>query len=204
VGRTPNVDGLGLEDVGAATGPKGVVVDERMRTNLPWLYAAGDVAGRWRFTHSAGYEAARAVRNMFLPGSSGGDYLVPWCTFTDPELARAGLTEAQARARHGDDAVRVWRHDLAHSDRARTDSAPEGELRIVTAKGRIVGAHVLAPAAGELIGELALAIERRLKLADLASVVHVYPTIALAIQQLAAQASYAKAERVRWLVRSRA
>ncbi len=129
---------------------------------------------------------------------------MPWCTFTDPELAHAGLTEAEARARHGASAVRVWRQDLAHSDRARTEGGTDGELRVVTAKGRIVGAHVLAPNAGEVIGELALAIERKLKLAELSSVVHVYPTIALAIQQLAAEASYEAARRYRWLVRSRA
>jgi pyruvate/2-oxoglutarate dehydrogenase complex dihydrolipoamide dehydrogenase (E3) component len=141
---------------------------------------------------------------MFLPGRNRDEYLVPWCTFTDPELAHAGLTEAQARARHGEGAVRVWRQDLAHNDRARTESADDGELRIVTAKGRIVGAHVLAPGAGELIGELALAIDRGLKLTELASVVHVYPTIALAIQQVAAQAAYADAQRYRRFVRSRA
>jgi pyruvate/2-oxoglutarate dehydrogenase complex dihydrolipoamide dehydrogenase (E3) component len=203
-GRTPNVEDLGLEECGVKLGASGVAVDAALRTSVRSIYAAGDVAGRHHFTHAAGYEAARAVRNMFLPGTSRGAYLVPWCTFTDPELAHAGLTEAQARAEHGAAAVRVWRHDLAHSDRARTDSAQDGELRIVTAKGRIVGAHVLAPAAGELIGELALAIDRKLKLADLASVVHVYPTIALAIQQLAAEASYEKAERMRWLVRSKA
>ncbi|MEA2194961.1 MAG: hypothetical protein QOG42_1395 [Solirubrobacteraceae bacterium] len=203
-GRTPNVDGLGLQELDVRIGADGVEVDAALRTSVKSIYAAGDVVGRHHFTHAAGYEAARAVRNMFLPGTSRGAYLVPWCTFTDPELAHAGLTEAQARAEHGDGAVAVWRQDLAHSDRARTDSADEGELQIVTAKGRIVGAHVLAPAAGELIGELALAIDRRLKLADLASVVHVYPTIALAIQQVAAQASYAKAQRYRRFVRSRA
>jgi len=203
-GRSPNVEDLGLEDVGVEVGPHGVQVDDRLRTSVKTIYAAGDVAGRWLFTHSAGYEAARAVRNMFLPGSGGGSYLVPWCTFTDPELAHAGLTEAEARARHGDGDVRVWQQDLSHSDRARADSAADGELRIVTAKGRVVGAHALAPNAGELIGELALAIDRKLKLTDLASVVHVYPTIALAIQQVAAEASYASAERFSWLVRSKA
>jgi pyruvate/2-oxoglutarate dehydrogenase complex dihydrolipoamide dehydrogenase (E3) component len=203
-GRTANVDGLGLEDAGVQVGERGVVVDGALRSSVRSVYAAGDVAGRERFTHSAGYEAARAVRNMFLPGSSRDPYLVPWCTFTEPELAHAGLTESAARAQHGERAVRVWRHDLAHSDRARTDSASDGELRIVTAKGRIVGAHVLAPNAGELIGELALAIDRGLKLADLANVVHVYPTIALAIQQLAAEAAYERAHRLRWLVRARA
>ncbi|MEA2191829.1 MAG: hypothetical protein QOI73_1950 [Solirubrobacteraceae bacterium] len=201
-GRTPNVEGLGLEQAGVQVGSRGVQVDDRLRTSARTIYAAGDVAGRWLFTHSAGYEAARAVRNMFLPGSGGGSYLVPWCTFTDPELAHAGLTEAEARARHGERAVRVWRQDLSHSDRARAESAADGEIRIVTAKGRIVGAHALAPNAGELIGELALAIDRKLKLTDLASVVHVYPTIALAVQQIAAEASYASAARYSWLVRS--
>ncbi len=202
-GRTPNVDGLGLAEVGVKFGPRGVEVDGRQRTSVKSIYAAGDVAGRWLFTHSAGYEAARAVRNMFLPGSGGGDFLVSWCTFTDPELAHAGQTEAQARAEHGDKHVQVWCQDLSHSDRARAESAGGGEIRIVTAKGRIVGAHALAPSAGELIGELALAIDRGLKLTDLAGLVHVYPTIALAIQQIAAEASYASAEKYSWLVRSR-
>ena len=203
-GRAANVERLGLEEAGVKLGPDGVVVDGAQRTNLTSVYAAGDVAGGPRFTHAAGYEAARAVRNMFFPGSSKGAYLVPWCTFTDPELAHAGLTESEARGQHGDSAVRVWRQDLAHSDRARAEGGADGELRIVTAKGRIVGAHVLAPNAGELIGELALAIERKLKLAELANVVHVYPTIALAIQQLAGEASYEAAQRYRWLVRSKA
>lgn len=202
-GRMPNVENLGLEDVGVRFGRRGVEVDDRLRSSVKSIYAAGDVAGRYLFTHSAGYEAARAVRNMFLPGGSGGDFLVPWCTFTDPELAHAGLTERQARAQHGDGAVTVWRQDLSHSDRARADSADNGEIRIVTAKGRIVGAHALAPSAGELISELALAIDRKLKLTELATLVHVYPTIALAIQQIASQASYASAERFSWLVRSK-
>jgi len=199
-GRTPNVEGLGLEDVGVKVGRRGVEVDDKLRTSVKGIYAAGDVAGRYLFTHSAGYEAARAVRNMFLPGSSGGSFLVPWCTFTDPELAHAGMTEAEARAEHGDD-VHVWRQDLSHSDRARADSASDGEIRIVTVKGRVVGAHALAPNAGELIGELALAIDRKLKITELASLVHVYPTIALAIQQIASEAAYATAEKLSWLVR---
>ena len=200
-GRRPNVEGLGLAEAGVDVGPEGVVVDGGQRTSAKPVFAAGDVVGGHLFTHAAGFAAARAVRNMFFPGVARGGYAVPWCTFTDPELAHAGLTEAQARERFGDGDVRVWRHELRESDRARAEGATEGVMTIVTRKRRIVGAHVLAPQAGELIGELALAIHRKLRLTDLANVVHVYPTLALGIQQLAAQASYASARRLRWLVR---
>ena len=202
-GREPNVEGLGLDDVGVETGPDGVVVDASLRSSVGSVYAAGDVAGRFLFTHSAGYEAAGAVRNMFFPGSSDAPTFVPWCTYTDPELAHAGMTEARAREQHGDD-VRVWRHDLSHSDRARTDSTPGGEIRIVTAKGgRIVGAHVLAPNAGEVIHELTLAISEKKKLSELGSLVHVYPTLSLGIGQLGGEAAYERAGRLSFLVRSK-
>ena len=199
-GRSANVEGLGLEALGIDFGPKGVVVDDALRTAAKTVYAAGDVAGRHLFTHSAGFEGARAVRNMFFPRREQRRVVVPWCTFSDPELAHAGMTVAEARAAHGDD-VRVWRHDLAGSDRARADSAGAGAIVLVTVKGRLVGAHVLAPAAGELIGELVLAIEQGMKLEDLAGVVHVYPTISTGIQQLAADAAYERATRLRWLTR---
>jgi pyruvate/2-oxoglutarate dehydrogenase complex dihydrolipoamide dehydrogenase (E3) component len=201
-GRTPNVDGLGLDAAGVEVDARGVVVDDAYRTSVKSIYAAGDVAGRWLFTHAAGYEASRAVRNMFFPGSASGPFLVPWCTFTDPELAHAGLTVAQATERHGSDAVQVWRMGLDHSDRARAETAGDGAIVLVAAKGKLVGAHALAPAAGELINELAVAIQNGTKLADLASVVHVYPTLAIAIQQLAGEAAYEGAARYRWLVRS--
>src|SRR5207302_8360895 len=113
------------------------------------------------------------------------------------ELAHAGLTIEQARERHGND-VDVWRLDLKHSDRARADSAGEGSVVIVTAKkARVVGAHILAPAAGEMIHELALAIDRQLKLSEVASFIHVYPTVSTAIGQLAADAAFRAAKRYR-------
>src|SRR3712207_6033700 len=108
-------------------GPRGVAVDQRMRTNVPSIYAAGDVAGRFLFTHAAGYEAVRAVRDMFFPGKGKVDDFVPWCTFTDPELAHAGLTVREAQEAHGD-AVDVWRVDLAHSDRARAEGSTAGAI----------------------------------------------------------------------------
>jgi pyruvate/2-oxoglutarate dehydrogenase complex dihydrolipoamide dehydrogenase (E3) component len=181
-------------------GRTGVEVDERMRTAVPSIYAAGDVAGRFLFTHSAGYEGVRAVRDAFYPGKGKVTDFVPWCTFTDPELAHAGMTVAEAEKKHGDD-IEVYRLDLSHSDRARADNATEGAIVVVTAKGKVVGAHILAPAAGEMIHELALAINEGLKLSEVASLIHVYPTISTGIGQLAAEAAFEGAKRFRWLVR---
>ncbi len=181
-------------------GPRGVAVDQRMRTNVPSVYAAGDVAGRFLFTHSAGYEAVRAVRDMFFPGKGTVTDFVPWCTFTDPELAHAGLTEAEARARHGE-GVEVWRLDLARSDRARAEGATEGAIVVVTHDKKVVGAHILAPSAGEMIHELALAVDKGMKLAELAGLIHVYPTLSTSIGQVAAEAAFEGAKRLRWLVR---
>jgi pyruvate/2-oxoglutarate dehydrogenase complex dihydrolipoamide dehydrogenase (E3) component len=199
-GRRPNVEGLGLEEVGVKVGRSGIEVDERMRTAVPSIYAAGDVAGRFLFTHSAGYEAVRAVRDAFYPGKGKVTDFVPWCTFTDPELAHAGLTVAEAEKRYGDD-VEVYRLDLSHSDRARADNATEGAIIVVTAKSKVVGAHILAPAAGEMIHELALAINQGLKLAEVASLIHVYPTLSTGIGQLAGEAAFEGARKLRWLVR---
>ena len=116
--------GSGWTSVGVEAGAAGVEVDERMRTSVPSIYAAGDVAGRFLFTHSAGYEAVRARPRRLLPGQGQGrrDF-VPWCTFTDPELAHAGLTVAEAEKRYGDDVEVVHRWSLSHNDRARADGA---------------------------------------------------------------------------------
>jgi pyruvate/2-oxoglutarate dehydrogenase complex dihydrolipoamide dehydrogenase (E3) component len=199
-GRTPNVDGLGLDELGIVAGPRGLEVDDRGRTSVRSVYAAGDVAGRQRFTHSAAWEAVRAVRDAFFPGKGTAPTLVPWCTFTDPELAHVGLTIAEAEAKHGD-GVDVWRIDLAHNDRARADGAAHGAVVVVTARGRVVGAHVLAPAAGEMIHELALAARHEMRLADVAALVHVYPTVSTATGQLAGEAVFEKAQKLRWLVK---
>ena len=200
VGRKANVEGLGLEELGVTVGRRGIEVDERMRTSVPSIYAAGDVAGRFLFTHSAAYEAVRAIRDAFYPGKGKVTDFVPWCTFTDPELAHAGLTVAEAEKKHGDD-VDVWRMTLTHSDRARADSAAEGSIVVVTAKGKVVGAHILAPSAGEMIHELAVAIHEGMKLSELASLIHVYPTLSTGVGQLAGEAAFEGAKRLRWLVR---
>jgi pyruvate/2-oxoglutarate dehydrogenase complex dihydrolipoamide dehydrogenase (E3) component len=200
VGRRPNVEHLGLEELGIETTPKSVVVDNRGRTNVDTVYACGDIAGRYLFTHSAAYEGVRAVRDMFFPGKGKVVASVPWATFTDPELAHAGLTESEARDEFKD-GVDTWRMDLEHNDRARADGAAEGAIIVITHKKRIVGAHILAPAAGEMIHEFALAIEEGVGLSELSQFMHVYPTISTSIGQLAGEAAFEKAEKLRWLVK---
>ena len=143
----------------------------------------------------------KAIRDMFFPGKGRFENLVPWATFSDPELAHAGLTIAEATERHGDD-VEVWRMELTHSDRARTDGETDGAIVAVCAKRKLVGAHVLAPAAGELIGELTLAIEKGMRFSDLASTIHVYPTLSTSIAQLSGEAAFEGAQRYKWLVRT--
>ena len=193
-GRRPAIDDLGLEAVGVKTNRRGIVVDDKLRTNVPWVYAAGDCAGRYLFTHTAAAEAAVALRNMFYPGSSSAYEPVPWTTFTDPELARVGLTKAQARKRLGRRKVRVNEWNLSHSDRARADGDDLGRIIVVTdSKDRIVGAHVLAPHAGDLIAQFTLAIQRKMRLTpDFTNVIQVYPTYSMGVQQLAAEAIYGK------------
>lgn len=201
VGRRPNVEGLGLEGVGVEVGPRGVTVDDRMRSTAPSVYAAGDVAGRFLFTHSAAHEALRAVRDMFFPGRGTVSGLVPWCTFSDPELAHAGLTEREARKLHGGE-VEVHRMDLSHSDRARAEGDAEGRIVVVCGpKGRLVGASILAASAGEMIHELALLIKDGRRLTDLSSLIHVYPTLSTSIGQVAAEATFASALRYAWIAR---
>jgi pyruvate/2-oxoglutarate dehydrogenase complex dihydrolipoamide dehydrogenase (E3) component len=201
VGRVPQVGELGLEALGVEVGPEGVVVDASLRTSVSSIFAAGDVAGRYQFTHSAGFEGVRAVRNMLFPGTDAKEYAVPWVTFTDPELAHAGLTSAQAVERFGPDDVEVHRRDLARSDRARAEGAEDGLIAIVTHRDRIVGAHVLAPAGGEVIHELALAMAQGLGLAEVGSLIHAYPTIATDVGMLGAEAAFAGARRYRALAR---
>ena len=201
-GRTANTDDLGLAEQGIETNERGVQVDDRGRTAVRTVYAAGDAAGRRYLTNSAGYEAVRAVRDMFFPGKGSIDAVIPSCVFSDPELASVGLTVDEAEEQYGTDSD-SWRIDLAHNDRARTDAHAEGSVTVVTAKGRIVGAHILAPGAGEMIHELSLAIHNDLRLEELAETVHAYPTVAGAIGQLAAESAYEKAHRLRWMMKRR-
>jgi pyruvate/2-oxoglutarate dehydrogenase complex dihydrolipoamide dehydrogenase (E3) component len=201
-GRRPNVDGLGLHEIGVVVGPSGVETDERGRTAIRSVYAAGDVTGRRLHANAAEFEATQAVRDMFFPGRASGRRTVPRCTFTDPELAHVGLTVAEAEELHGGD-TDVWRIDLDRNDRARTDAVFEGGVVVVTARGRVVGAHVLAPSAGEMIHELAFAVHRELRIDELAELPHVYPTLSSSIGRLANEAANERARRLKWMMKRR-
>ena len=201
-GRIANVDGLGLDKFGVPVSAAGAEVDERNRTLVPNIYVVGDAAAdRPRYTHAAAHDAVLAVRDMFFPGRGAPAHLVPWCTFTDPELAHAGLTAAEARERHGERNVTVYRHELAENDRARADGTTEGSIIVVTANDRIVGAHALAPGAGELIHELALAIRFGIGVDELSDLVHIYPTIATGIGRIGADRSFDTVRKYRAVAR---
>ena len=174
-GRRPNVEGLGLEAAGIAFTPKGITVDRGLRTTNRRVYAVGDVAGG-RFTHEAGYQAGIVIRNALFGLPARARASMPHVTYTDPELAQAGMTEAEARARHGD-RVKLLRWPFAGNDRAQAEGRTDGLVKIVTGpRGRILGAGIVGPQAGELIQPWILALERGLKIGAMATPVLPYPT----------------------------
>lgn len=194
VGRSPNLEGLGLDTAGVRYDVhKGIIVDKRLRTSNARIYAAGDVIGGYLFTHAAALQARTAVRNALFPGGAMLDERVmPWATFTEPEVAHVGLTEAEARRQYGR-AVQVFVQPLREVDRAVIDSATEGFVKLVSTKsGRLLGAQIVGHQAGEYINELAVALQRKLRVADLAATTHVYPTLALSIQQAAGKYTIGK------------
>ena len=185
-GRRANVEGMGLDAAGVAYGPEGIRVDRHLRTTAKGVYAAGDVTGGPQFTHYAGWQGFMAVRNAFLPMNAATvRQNVARATFTDPEAAQAGLTEAEARERHGEKAL-VSRWPLGEVDRALTDGEADGFVKAVHLRnGTVLGATIVAPRAGEMVHEWTLAIEKGIKLGDLARSIHVYPTYSMASQHLA-------------------
>ena len=193
-GRRPVVDGLDLEKAGIHYSERGIPVDEYLRTNVRNIYAAGDVIGKYQFTHLAGWQAFQAVRNALLPGKATGfTEVVPWTTFTDPEVAHVGATESEARQRFGDE-VTVHRWEMKNTDRAICENDTDGFIKVITRKGdAILGVTIVAARAGEAITEFILGMQRKIGLTDLAGAIHVYPTYSTAIQQLAAEAAIHKA-----------
>ncbi|MDQ6784076.1 MAG: FAD-dependent oxidoreductase [Actinomycetota bacterium] len=177
-GRRPDTDGLGLESIGADLNDRGAVkVNDRLATTAKGVYAAGDAVGALPFTHVAGYHGRTVVINALFHARSKVSYdAVPWATFTDPEVGRVGLTEAQARDRYGDEVVAVV-YDYELSDRAVTAGDARGFAKLVgDPKGRLVGATVAAAAGGESIAELAAWVRIGAKIDDVSQTVHAYPT----------------------------
>jgi len=185
VGRRPSLEGLDLEKAGVEFGKTGVKVDKHLRTTAKNIYACGDIVPPYLFTHVAEYEAIIAATNACLPlpiRKTNYDNVL-WATYTDPELAHAGLTEAQARERYGD-AVRIYRWEHKDVDRAKTDLATNGLSKFVCDnKGRLLGIHILGHGAAELMHEAQLAKSLGLPFSKIASVIHAYPSYSDAVRQ---------------------
>lgn len=186
LGRQPNVDGLHLEYAGIRYDVKGIKVDEYLQTSTSNILAIGDVIGGYLFTHVAAYQAGVAVRNALVPfGKKKVDYrVVPWCTFTDPEAARVGMTPAEASQAHNGQ-MRIVKFPWAEIDRAQAEGETVGFIKLVLAgkKDEIVGAHMVGARAGELLGELSLAMQHNLTLNDILATIHAYPTMNTGLQQ---------------------
>jgi len=190
-GRKPNVEGLDLSAAGVEFSPRGVPADGRMRTNVPHVYSCGDVNGVFPFTHVAGYEAGVALSNAVLRLPRKADYAkVPWCTYTDPEIASVGLNEKRATAAGVE--YRVLEAPFREVDRALAEGETEGKIKVLVApSGNLLGCQIAGCHAGELIHEWVAAINGGVKLSTLAGSMHAYPTLA-EISKKAAGSYYSK------------
>jgi pyruvate/2-oxoglutarate dehydrogenase complex dihydrolipoamide dehydrogenase (E3) component len=177
VGRRPNTEGLRLERAGVDYNATGIKTNDRLQTSRSHVYAIGDVAGPYPFSHMANVQGIQAVKNAIFPIKRKMDYRhVAWVTFSDPELARAGLTEAEARKKYGD-GIRVYPYDFNQLDRAITAGETMERIKVILdRKGFVLGVSILAERAGEMIGEIQLLRSRKLKFAVMANVIHPYPT----------------------------
>jgi pyruvate/2-oxoglutarate dehydrogenase complex dihydrolipoamide dehydrogenase (E3) component len=175
-GKQADLNELNFEACGARWDDHGVVCDEYLKC-APNLWACGDVTGNLFFTHVAEAQGKIAAQNALLPIKKKWDErVVPWCTFTDPEIARVGLTEDEARAEYSQ--VKVYRQNFARLDRAIIEGETQGFVKVVTtSSGRIVGAHIVGPSAGELIHSFIYAVRDGVLIAELAETIHVYPTL---------------------------
>jgi pyruvate/2-oxoglutarate dehydrogenase complex dihydrolipoamide dehydrogenase (E3) component len=184
-GRTPNLEGLGLEAAGVNYTGQGVEVDERLRTSNSRVFAAGDICSKYKFTHAADAMARVVIANaLFYARRKVTDLVIPWCTYTDPEIAHVGYYEKDARAAGYD--VGSITEPLDHVDRAILDGEEEGFARVHYDKktGKILGGTLVARHAGEMINELTLAIVARQKIGILSSTIHPYPTQAEVLRKI--------------------
>lgn len=176
-GRAPNVEGLGLDKIGVQVSRRGIEVNNKLQTSTKNIYAAGDVIGHYLFTHVAAFQAQLLLRNIFFPLSQTINYaVVPWTTFCDPEVARCGLTEAEAREKYGD--VDVFTLDQTDVDRAVSEGETQGFTKVIASRwrGKILGVHIVGANAGEVIHEYVLAMQAGIPLRKLSGMIHVYPT----------------------------
>jgi pyruvate/2-oxoglutarate dehydrogenase complex dihydrolipoamide dehydrogenase (E3) component len=181
-GRVPNLEKLNLEAAGVKSNPRGIEVNAYLQTSQPHIYAAGDIAGSYQFTHVADAQARVVVRNILMPFQllrQKMDYsVVPWCTYTDPEIARVGLNESEAKRRNiSYDLISLRIDEL---DRAVVEREELGFIKVLTAKGtdRILGVTILAAHAGDLLHEFVPAMKHRIGLSQLATTIYAYPTFA--------------------------
>ena len=184
VGRAPNVEGLGLETVGVEFDKKGVKVNDRLQTTNPRIYACGDICSPYQFTHAADFMARIVIQNALFKGrAKASSLIIPWATYTSPEIAHVGLYEKDAKAQGIE--MDTFTQELSKVDRAILDGETEGFVRVHVRKGtdEIVGATVVAAHAGDLIGELTLAMKGRLGLKTIGATIHPYPTQAEAIRR---------------------
>jgi pyruvate/2-oxoglutarate dehydrogenase complex dihydrolipoamide dehydrogenase (E3) component len=185
-GRRPNLEGLGLEAAGVNIKNNHVHVDDHLRTSNSDIFAAGDVCSVYKFTHAAEAMARIALQNaLFLGRKRVSDLVIPWCTYTAPEVAHVGMTHDDAQKRAAE--IATFTRELAETDRAMLDGETEGFVRIHVDKrsGRLMGATMVGAHAGESIGEAVLALKQHLKAGDLSGVIHPYPTQAEALKRAA-------------------
>jgi pyruvate/2-oxoglutarate dehydrogenase complex dihydrolipoamide dehydrogenase (E3) component len=185
VGRRPNVEGLGLDAAGVAFDQTGVKVNDRLQTTNPRIYAAGDICSPYKFTHAADFQARIVIQNALFFGRAKASALtIPWCTYTDPEIAHVGLYERDAKTR----GIRIttFVQELKDVDRAILDGETDGLVKVHVQEGTdtVVGATIVARHAGEMLPELTLAMTHGLGLGKIASTIHCYPTQAEAIRKL--------------------
>jgi len=185
VGRQPNTIGLDLEKAKVAYDRKGIKVDKNMRTSNKRIFAVGDVASKYQFSHMAYATGVVAGQNAVFPWNRKMSYKhVAWCTYATPELARAGMTEVEARAKYGK-SVRVYEHLYNNIDRAKTENTTDGSIKLITGpRGKLVGATILGERAGELISELQVIKTLGISPSKLMKVIHPYPTYSEALSAL--------------------
>ena len=189
IGRAPLVDGLGLENTGVKYDKHGIPVDKYLRTNIPHIYAVGDVTTGPKLTHYAGFQGSIAGRNIMVPlvNFNGHTDLFPWTTFTEPEVGQVGMTEKQAREKLGDK-VKVYTLPLTEGDRSQADHDLEGFIKIVyKGSGDMLGATVVAPRAGEMIQEYANAMQNGGGLRSIMNAIHAYPTYSDVVKKAASK-----------------